>query len=360
MKKSVLTSGLVLAVVIAYLLAWPVPIDPVSWPAPSDRGLVDPFEANSQLQSAVSINLNEYEGPEDAAFGIDGHIYVTTHGGHVIQVQGRKIREYAFPGGRPLGIEASGDGSFIVANAYVGLQHIDSDGTVSTLLSEVNGQPLIYANNLAIGADGTIYFSESSHKFGAQSSRGTYEASLLDIMEHGGHGRVFAFDPSTGNVDVLLDGLNYANGVAISADGSFLLVSETGHYRVLKYWLAGERKGESEVLLDNLPGFPDNLKSGRNGRFWLGLAAPRNALLDALSDRPFIRKIVQRLPAIVRPKAVPSSHVIAFDGDGEILMNLYDPDARFPTLTGVLETDQALYLTTLFGNDLPRLDKRDL
>ena len=200
----------------------------------------------------------------------------------------------------------------------------------------------------------------SSSKFSAAEYAGTYEASLLDIMEHGGNGRVYAFDPASGNVEVLLEGLNYANGVAISEDGNFLVISETGQYRVSKYWLRGGKKGSSEILLENLPGFPDNLKSGADGRFWLGLAAPRNNLLDRLSDKPFLRKVVQRLPAAMRPSAVPSSHVIAFNGDGVVLENLHDLEARFPTLTGVLETNRALYLTTLFGDQLPRIDKRDL
>ncbi|MBT8089952.1 MAG: SMP-30/gluconolactonase/LRE family protein [Gammaproteobacteria bacterium] len=360
MKKSVATAALVLAVIAAYLLAWPVPVEPVSWQAPTDRGLVDPFDSNDLLGSAVGIDLDGYEGPEDATVGADGLIYATTHSGHVIQIEDSKVREFAFPGGRPLGIETDVDGSLIIANAYVGLQRVGHNGTVSTLLREVDGRPLVYANNAAIGPDGTIYFSEASSKFGAQSSSGTYQASLLDIMEHGGHGRVFAFRPSTGDVDILLENLNFANGVAVNAGGSFLLVSETGHYRVLKYWLTGDRKGTTEVLLDNLPGFPDNLDNGAQGRFWLGLAAPRNHLLDKISDRPFVRKIVQRLPAFLRPSAVPSSHVIAFNGDGEILMNLHDADARFPTLTGVLETHDALYLTTLFGRQLPRLAKQEL
>ena len=292
--------------------------------------------------------------------GIDGTIYVTTQNGHVLQIENRQVRSFAFVGGKPLGIETARDGSLIVANAYRGLQRVTRDGTVSTMLDDVDGQALVYVNNLAVGQDGTIYFSESSSKFGAMSSNGTYEASLLDIMEHGGHGRVLAFDPSSGTVDVLLEKLNFANGLALSADDRFLLVSETGSYRILKHWLGGDRQGATEVLLDNLPGFPDNLKRGEQGRFWLGLAAPRNAILDRLSDKPLLRKIIQRLPALLRPKAIPSSHVIAFNADGEVLMNLQDPDARFATLTGVLETRQALYLTTLFGNELPRLDKRGL
>lgn len=360
MQKLLASTGLLLLAAILYLSLWPVPIDPVAWQAPVDHGLVDPFAPNEQLQVATAIDISPFEGPEDAAFGHDGWVYITTTGGDIIRSDNQRIVPFAKLGGRPLGIETDRDGSFVVATAYVGLQRIDSDGNVTTILDEVEGVPLATANNLAIGPAGKIYFSESSRKFGAQSFRGTYDTSLLDLMEHGGHGRVFVFDPVTGNVQQLLDGLNYANGIAISDDGSFLLVAETGNYRVLKYWLTGPQQGTSEVLLDNLPGFPDNLKSGLDGRFWLGLAAPRNQLLDRISGKPWLRKVVQRLPAFIRPRAVPYSHVIAFDGDGSILMNMHDPDARFPTLTGVLESRRYLYLTTLFGHQLPVIDKQDL
>ncbi len=349
-----------LALLTLYLLLWPVPIDPVAWQAPIDRGLVDPFESNDRLQVARGISIEPFEGPEDATVGMDGSIYVTTQSGHVIRIKNRRAEEFANPGGRPLGIETDRDGSLVIANAFVGIQRIDRDGNVATLLSEIDGQALRDANSLAIGRDGRIYFSVSSIRFSSVDYDGTYEASLLDIMEHGGHGLVYDFDPATGEVRQLLDGLNYANGVALSADGSFLAVAETGHYRVLKVWLEGPQKGNKNILLENLPGFPDNLKSGHNGRFWLGLVAPRNALLDRLSDKPMLRSVVQRLPAVARPRAVPSSHVIAFDGNGVVLENLHDPDARFPALTGVVETERALYLTSLFGNRLPRIDKREL
>ena len=110
----------------------------------------------------------------------------------------------------------------------------------------------------------------------------------------------------------------------------------------------------------DLPGFPDNINNGLNGRFWIGLAAPRNALLDRLSDRPFVRKVVQRLPTILRPKPIDASHVIAIDADGTVLMDLQDPAAKYPLLTGVLETRKALYLTTLVGHRLPWIDKQNL
>jgi sugar lactone lactonase YvrE len=360
MKTLLKIVGATLLLALLYLFFWPVPIDPVAWHAPEDRGLVDPYAPNDRLQAATAIDLGHYEGPEDATLGYDNSVYLTTSGGRVLRIRNRKVEEFAVTEGRPLGIEAARDGSLIVANAYAGLQRIDADGNVSNLLESVDGLAPVYPNNLALADDGKIYFTEASSKFGADKYRGTYNASLLDIMEHGSHGGVFEFDPEKGTAKMLLDDLNYANGIAISDDNQFLVIAETSNYRVLRYWLAGPRQGETDIVLENLPGFPDNIKTGRSGRFWLGLAAPRNALLDRLANKPWLRKVVQRLPAAVRPRAVPSSHVIAFNGDGEILMNLQDPDARFPTLTGVLETQRSLYLTTLFGHEFPVIAKSDL
>jgi sugar lactone lactonase YvrE len=359
-KKALQVSAAPLLIALLYLGLWPVPIEPVAWQAPVDRGLVDPFAPNDLLKVATGIDLGTLEGPEDATLGRDLYIYVTTLDGQIARVRNRRAEKFAFVDGRPLGIETADDGALIVANSFLGLQRVDMQGNLSTLLGSIDGQTPVYPNNLAIADDGKIYFTEASSKFGADKYRGTYNASLLDIMEHGGHGSVVEFDPASGIARTLLDGLNYANGIAISADNRFLLVAETGSYRVIKYWLTGTNAGQTEVVLENLPGFPDNIKSGLNGRFWVGLAAPRNALLDKLSDKPWLRKVVQRLPAAMRPQAVASSHVIAFNGTGQVLMNLYDPEARFPTLTGVLETKQSLYLTTLFGHELPVIAKRDL
>ena len=157
-----------------------------------------------------------------------------------------------------------------------------------------------------------------------------------------------------------MDGLNFANGVAISEDQQYLLISETGSYRIHRYWLRGPNAGNSEIIIDNLPGFPDNINNGINGRFWIGLVAPRKAILDQHADSPFIRRMLLRVPSFLQPKPDLSSHVIAITGDGAVLMNLQDPAARYPMLTGVLETRTTLFLTTLIGNRLPYVVKEDL
>ena len=358
MKKFLAIAALPLLAALLYLSLWPVPIDPVAWQAPVDRGLTDPFLPNKLLQAATGIDLGEHEGPEDATLGADNAVYATTLDGAIVRVQGSNVEVFSHVGGRPLGIESDADGALVIANAFIGLQRVDGDGTVTTLFGGEDAP--VFANNLAIAPDGMIYFTEASRKFGALAFSDTMEATLHDVMEHGGHGRVIAYDPATSQATVLLDDLAYANGIAISEAGDFLLIVEMNEYRILKYWLDGPRRGTSEVLIDNLPGFGDNLKTGLHGRFWLGFAAPRKAIVDRLAGKPFLRKVVMRLPKFLRPAAEQASHVIAFDGDGVILMNMQDPAARYPTLTGVLETRDKLFLTTLYGNTLPVIAKEDL
>jgi sugar lactone lactonase YvrE len=104
-------------------------------------------------------------------------------------------------------------------------------------------------------------------------------------MEHGGHGRLLVFDTGDGKAKTLLDDLNFANGVAVGHDQTYVLVNETGNYRVIRYWLTGPKKGRAEPFIEGLPGFPDNISSGFDGLYWVALASPRNPLLDKLSDK---------------------------------------------------------------------------
>jgi sugar lactone lactonase YvrE len=362
-SRRIVFGGLGLAALLTgYLSFWPVPIEPVAWEAPVDAGLVTPYDPNNLLRRAKRINLGEHQGPEDIAGGPGGLIYTGTSDGKIIRFRadGRGVEVFADTGGRPLGLEFDDVGNLLVANAYLGLQRVSPNGEVEVLTDSYDGASIDYVDDVAIAANGMIYFSDASSKFGALKTGGSYDASLMDLMEHGGHGRVFRYDPANDETILVLDGLNFANGVAVSDDQQYLMICETGTYRVLLHWLSGPRSGATEVVIDNLPGFPDNINNGLNGRFWVGLVAPRNKLLDDMSGKPWLRKVVQRLPAAMRPKAAPSSHVIAINADGDVLMNLQDPSSQIPALTGVYETKDTLWLTSLFGNQAGRLDKRDL
>ncbi|MCK5894834.1 MAG: SMP-30/gluconolactonase/LRE family protein [Endozoicomonadaceae bacterium] len=344
--------------IILYLVAWPVPITPTAWQAPENIGYTGDFETNSELSSAEMLTLGEHYGPEDLAIDDQERIYASVKEGVILRINPNgKVEHWAETGGRPLGLRFDTKGHLLVADAYRGVLSFDPQGRKSILVDKIEGQPVVYANAVDVGLDGTIYFSESSVKFGAEANGGTFEASLFDIMEHGGHGRLLAFDPATGNIRTLMDGLNFANGVSVSHDGQSVLVNETGGYRVLRYWLEGDNADTTDVVIDNLPGFPDNLSKGQDGRYWLGLVSPRNPVLDSLSNQPFLRKMVQRLPAFMRPKAQRYAHIIAFDDNGIIVKNLQDALGRFAFTTGVLETDDSLYLSSLHEQTIGRIRK---
>ena len=360
LKRIFWTPLIIIVVVVLYFVAWPVTINPVAWKAPSNPGYIGPFESNELLRDIQLLSIGDNHGPEDIALDGQGRIYASTYEGRIVRLQadGSNPENWVETGGRPLGIDFDNNGNLIVADAFRGLLSIAEDGTITELVTVADGIPVRYANDVDVGSDGKIYFSDASTKFGAREWRGTYEASLLDLVEHGGHGRLLVFDMADGSAKTLVDDLNFANGVAVSHDQTYVLVNETGSYRVIRYWLTGPQKGQAESFIEGLPAFPDNISTGLGGRFWVALVSPRNALIDNLSDKPFMRKVIQRMPAFLRPKAESYGHIIAVDRDGKVVEDLQDPNGSYPMNTSVTETEAYLYIGSLVVPGLGRLSKK--
>ena len=356
------TLGIILLCAFGYLFLWPVPVEPVAWEAPKDRGFVDEFAPNQKLESFTRLTLGELHGPEAAVHKSDGVLYATTHEGWIIRWAQDQVdaEKWVDLGGRPLGLDFDAAGNLWVANAYSGLQKVTADGKVELVLTEVDGVALRYADDLAVTPDGKIYLSDASTRFAAEDAGGTLEASLLDILEHSDNGRVIEYDPATGASKTVMQGMTFANGVAADPAGRFILVAETGEYKVLKFWLKGDKQGQTETIIDNLPGFPDNIHTGKNGRFWVGFASPRSKPVDDLAGKPFLRKVVQRLPPFMRPQPVHYGAVFAIDEEGKVLENLQAPDGSVYTTTGVAEADEVLYVTSLTAPFLAKYQKKDL
>lgn len=348
-----------LSIIILYLLLWPVSIAPIAWQAPVNDGFTGDFKQNQKLANIEIIPLSDTHGAEAIAHK-ENIIYASTREGWIIRYDELtgEVSKWVNTQGSPLGIAFDSRGNLIVADAYRGLLSIASSGQITLLTNSVNGQSILYADDLDIADDGKIYFSDASSKFGAEQFGGTYPASRLDILEHGGHGRLLVYDPNTQTTEIVMEGLNFANGVAIDKQSQFVLVCETGSYRIHKYWLKGDKAGTSEILIDNLPGFPDNVVRGYEGRFWVGLVSPRNQLLDNVSALPILRKIVHRLPDSLQPQAQHYSHVFAIDGDGKVVTSLQDPNGHYHTNTGALESEQWLYISSLQAADFARINKQ--
>jgi sugar lactone lactonase YvrE len=209
--------------------------------------------------------------------------------------------------------------------------------------------PFKFVDDLTIASDGTIYFTDAS-------SRWTLKEFRMDVVEHRPHGRVLAYRPD-GKIDLVADKLYFANGVALAPDESYLLVTETSSYRVQKIWLRGDKAGQREVFLDNLPGFVDNITwSPARRAFWLAIGAPRDKTLDWLASRPFLRKAVVRLPEALQPQ--PKRHAFAFaiDESGRIVANLQHAggDAYAP-VASVVEHDGTLWIGSYLRDGLAKI-----
>jgi hypothetical protein len=176
-------------------------------------------------------------------------------------------------------------------------------------------------------------------------------------MEHGGDGRFLAYHPDTGKTDLLLSGLEFANGVAVSGDGGYVLVNETGAYRIVRYWLSGPRRGTAEPFVENLPGLPDNVTWSPSRRaFWVALFSPRIPALEALARHPLLREVVWRIPRALQPEPLPQAFAVAVGEDGKISEALRDASkGAFAPVTSVRERDGVLWIGNLEGDGIGRL-----
>ena len=365
MKKIVLTIVAILFLLAAYLTLWPVPIKPVSWNAPMPPGYVGFHAVNTKLANLNIISLGKEEGPEHIAIGKDGKLYTTVASGNILRMNpdGSAQEVFVNTGGRVLGFDFDASGNLIAADVNNGLLSISPDKKITLLTDKVNGDPIRYADAVVVAKSGKMYLSDASARFAPKDWGGTFEASVLDILEQSSTGRILEYDPANKTTRVVAKGFSFANGVALSSDEQTLFVNETGKYRVWKISVSAKDldifipSDQAEVLFDNLPGYPDNLMRGLNGKIWLGFAKPRNLTIDKLAAKPFMRKLTLRLPRSMWPLPKSYGHVIAFTEDGKVVADLQDPSGAYPETTAVTETADRLYIQSLHAKGLGWMPK---
>jgi sugar lactone lactonase YvrE len=275
-------------------------------------------------------------GPEDVVVDREGRLLTGVDDGRILRVtpDDGDVRTVADTGGRPLGLHVMDDGALVVCDAELGLLRLDPDtGSLETLHS------MPFASNAVSGTDGSIYFTQSSRRFDLAHWQG-------DIFEHSGTGRLLRRQPG-GNVDVLLEDLQFANGVVLTPDQSAVIVAETGSYRLTRLSLTGSRT----VLADNLPGSPDNLAIAPDGTIWVALANPRVPMLDlAMKSPPGIRKALWSLPERLHPGPRRTTQLVNVDTDGRITRDLRGRIDGFHMPTGVAPHEGRLYLGSLVSS----------
>ena len=352
MKKTLSALALAVIALAAYLLLWPVPVEPVAFSVAPLPGYAGPHAPNQRLARLQYIDLKGERGAEHVAIGPDGKLYTAVASGKILRMNadGSGLEAFAQPGGRILGLAFDAAGHIIGADTERGLVSVAPDGKTTTVLADtVDGDPIRFADAVVVARNGRIYFSDATTRFSGKVL-GLDEASLLEIVEGAASGRVLEYDPATKKTRTIARGYSFSNGVALSQDERWLFMTETGRYRIWKIDLAGT--APPQVLIDNLPGYPDNLMRGRDGRIWAGLVKPREADADKLADKPFMRKILMRLPRALWPIPKDRAHVFAFTEDGKVVEDLQDPSGTSGETTGVTELADRLIVTNLHAGTL--------
>lgn len=349
--KKLLGLLLALLIVIAlYLAITPSRIDPLAWDAPKAPPMTGVMEPNDTLMKAELIGKGQLHGPEDTAVDSAGRVYGSQQDGSIVRIGSDGVVEtFAQTGGRPLGMAFDAKGQLIVADAFKGLLRIDPQGQISVLSTEAAGVPFKFTDDLEVASDGRIYFSDASDKFEQHDY-------MLDLLEARPHGRLLRYDPASGQTEVLLDGLYFANGVTLSQNEDFVLVNETYRYRITRYWLKGDKAGTHEVFIDNLPGMPDNLQGDGAGTFWVALPSPRKDDADLLHRYPWLKAQISKLPRAFWPKATPYGLVIQLDENGQIIRSLHESSAsHLRMITSAKPVAGYLYLGSLENDRIGKL-----
>ncbi|XP_061545438.1 adipocyte plasma membrane-associated protein isoform X2 [Phycodurus eques] len=292
------------------------------------------WEANAKLRLARRLYEDALAGPESVA-NVGDVFYSGTADGRIVKLIGRRVHTVA-----RLGKPPCGESTRLVSGGQV-----------------VGGRKLLFINDLAVTQDGKkLYFTSSSSRW----QRRDY---LHLIMEATADGRVLEYDTESGELSVVMDNLRFPNGIQLLPDEESVLVAETTMARIRRVHVAGLNKGGMDTFMDNLPGFPDNIRPSSSGGYWVAMSAvrpnPGFSMLDFLSQRPWIKKFLFKLLSQdTMMKLVPRYSLVAELHDGGICSrSLHDPDGSVAAyVSEAHEHDGSLYLGSFRSPYLAKLD----
>ncbi|KAL6647986.1 hypothetical protein ACP70R_012210 [Stipagrostis hirtigluma subsp. patula] len=348
MVPGVLAAAGAAVLAVAAALALHVAVNCPIQPLPSPRRPPSPYPPNNLLRRVEKLGEGLLKGPEDvyvdAAAG--GTLYTAARDGwlHRMHPNGTWERWRFVGGDGLLGIFPSADGSMLVCDSTKGLLKVGEGGVTLLASHEAQGSRISFANAVVEASDGTVYISDLSSRF-------HFRNWFLGFIEARPAGRLLRYDPRAGEASVVLDGLGFANGVALSKDEDFVAVCDTLRYRCVKLWLKGDKTGQSETLVDNLPGCPDNIHLAPDG-----LSSP---LLDLTGGSSMAKMVLASFPALVeRAKAglKKRAMVAQVSEGGDIVRLLDDSEGKvMGRVTSATEFDGNLYIGSLGANFVGKL-----
>ena len=335
------------------------PMDTSDWPVVKKGRLLAAqyLPAASKILGAETVAAVPGGAGDLALLDRDGMLHITAGPNHA------SLRSSTHIGlvGRPLGYMFDAKGRLLVCDSTAGLlRHDRTDGTTTLLANSLaDGTPLRFVNALDISASsGKIYFSSATDQpvswrggdhLGDRGFYDTMAAAKMNLVHGSPAGRLLVYDPATGKLEVLLEKLFFANGVALAPDESFVLVCESYGARVMRVWLKGDRTGQSDVFVDRLPGFPDGISKREDGGFWVSLVNPPNILGRIAGPSP-VRALLGHIMPLVEPLVKRYGCVAKVSADGTRQALLMDVEgSHVSSIASAHQQGRRLYLGNLMG-----------
>jgi gluconolactonase len=207
-----------------------------------NRGLVYRAELDG---SGSTVIAETGAGPNGATLDASGRIWLVQNGARVME--SRSDRE-----------------------AAPGIQIIDRAGTVHTELAR---DELHAPNDCAFGPDGRLWFTDPYGRL--------MDDPAGDPGRTGAHGRVWAYTPGGGDLELIAENLPHPNGLCFSADGARLLVSDTRSTTIVALEVDGSGPRPAREVAKLPAGRPDGMAFDSAGRLWIAATdAEALAVLD--------------------------------------------------------------------------------
>lgn len=325
------------------------------------EGSDSPYAQNDKLADVELIGLGKIDGPEDPILDEDGHLYAGTRHGDIVRFLAPDFAEpevFVHIGGHPLGLTFDRDGNLLACIAGMGVYSISpdreirklTDQTNRSLTSVIDDSRMRLADDLDVAPDGRIFFSEATVRFDMSDW-------MVDALEARGNGRIICFDPKSGRTRTILPNLFFPNGICMCRDGVSFLFAQTWGCSISRYYFAGPKTGKVEVVVPDLPGYPDNINRASDGGYWVALVGMRTPAFDLILKNPALRK---RMVERVAPDEwlFPNMNfgcVVKIDVDGNVTDCLWDRNGtNHPMITSMREHKGWLYLGGVSNNRIGR------
>ena len=334
-------------------------IEPLVWNPKSKPLFEGTTKLNNELTDIDKIELNGWVGAEDIVFDSIGNLYCGVHkavndfsDGKILKITPEgKIEIFYDAGSWVAGLHFDNHHNLIALSHRQGLISINPQKEVTVLINKDNkGRSFLIPNGLDMDTEQNIYFTNTSSQNPYSIKHG--RKLILEMKPDGG---LYRYNLKTKELNTLIEGTYFGNGVVVSKDETYLLMVETTKYRIVRYWIKGENAGKTEIFIDNLHGFPNGISIRHDGTFWLGFTTKRNDALDKIHPKPGMKKLVYSLPIWLQPQQDKFGMVMHISESGEILNSFFDPTGNeLPEAGSVKEQNGFLYVG---GDNLPYIGK---